>query len=89
MSYSSQLARDLMFPGALLALAACGGGDLTLPGSAARPADLLPVSGDSQSARAGDQVPAPLVVRLIDDQGNPVPGGAVRWVIGDGGGSVF
>jgi hypothetical protein len=86
--YSSQLARHLIFPGALLVLGACGGGDLTLPGKTAPPADLLPVAGDSQSARPGTEVPIPLVVRLVDEQGDAVPGGAVSWVIGDGGGSV-
>jgi hypothetical protein len=88
MRYRSQLVRHLVLPGALLAAGACGSGDLTLPGKVAPPADLLPVSGDSQSARVGDQVPVPLVVRLVDEQGNAVPGGAVSWVIGDGGGSV-
>jgi len=33
-------------------------------------------------------VPVPLVVRLVDAQGNPVRASAVTWVIGDGGGSV-
>jgi hypothetical protein len=88
MRYNCQFARHLILPGALLAAVACGAGDLTLPGKAAPPADLLPVSGDSQSARPGDVVPVPLVVRLVDDRGNAVPGGAVSWIVGDGGGSV-
>jgi hypothetical protein len=87
MRNSSQFAR-MIFPGSLLAVLACGGGDLTLPGQVGPPADLLRVSGDSQSAKAGDTVPVPLVVRLVDAQGNPVPAGAVTWVIGAGGGSV-
>jgi hypothetical protein len=87
MRYSSH-ARRVIFPGSLLAVLACGGGDLTLPGQVGPPADLLQVSGNSQSARAGNEVPDPLVVRLVDEQGNPVRGSAVSWVVGDGGGSV-
>jgi hypothetical protein len=87
MKYSSQFAR-MIFPGSLLAVLACGGGDLTLPGEVGPPADLLRVAGDSQSARVGDQVPVPLVVRLVDALGNPVQASAVTWVVGDGGGSV-
>ncbi len=88
MRYSSQFARRMIFPGSLLVLSACGGGDLTLPGEAGPPADLLLISGNSQSARAGDDVPVPLVVRLVDEQGNAVHDAAVSWVVGDGGGSV-
>jgi hypothetical protein len=67
---------------------ACGGGDLTLPPQPGPPADLLRVAGDSQSARAGNEVPAPLLVRLVDGQGQPVHDAAVSWVVGDGGGNV-
>jgi hypothetical protein len=78
----------MIFPGSLLAVLACRGGDLTLPGEAGPPADLLLVSGNSQSARAGDEVPVPLVVRLVDEQGSAVHNAAISWVVGDGGGSV-
>jgi hypothetical protein len=88
MRYTSQLARGMIFPGSLLAVLACQGGDLTLPGEVGPPADLVLVSGDSQSARAGDEVPVPLVVRLVDEQGNAVHNAAISWVVGDGGGSV-
>jgi Big-like domain-containing protein len=44
--------------------------------------------GDGQSALAGTEVHDPLVVRVLDGQGNPVIGRAVTWVIGAGGGSV-
>jgi hypothetical protein len=88
MRYTSQLARGMIFPGSLLAVLACRGGDLTLPGEVGPPANLVLVSGDSQSAPAGDQVPIPLVVRLLDEQGNAVHNAAISWVVGDGGGSV-
>jgi hypothetical protein len=88
MRFSFHHARRLIFPGSLLAVLACGGGDLTLPGQVGPPSDLLQVSGNSQSAQAGNEVPAPLVVRLVDEQGNAVRGSAVSWVVGDGGGTV-
>jgi hypothetical protein len=88
MSHRSRIVRHLTLLGTLLGTWACGAGDLTLPRGAGPPADLLPVSGDSQSARVGDEVPVPLVVRLVDQDGNAVRDGAVSWVIGDGGGTV-
>lgn len=71
-----------------LVILACGGGDLTLPGDVGPASDLVLVSGDEQSADPGDELPAPLVVRLVDAEGNGVPAGAVTWVVGSGGGSV-
>lgn len=71
-----------------LAALACGGGDLVLPGDAAPPSDLVKVSGDDQSARAGSELPAPLVVRLLDEHGNAFPAGSVTWVVEAGGGTV-
>jgi PKD repeat protein len=56
-----------------------------LAGDAAR---LAIVSGDNQTGRVGLQLPAELVVRLIDGQGNGVPNTAVAWVVATGGGSV-
>jgi hypothetical protein len=49
---------------------------------------LVRVSGNSQSARPGAELPDPLVVRLVDSKGNGVPGRPVSWVIGAGGGHV-
>lgn len=54
-------------------------------GSAAR---LEEVSGSGQSAVVGTPLPNDLVVRLIDPEGNPVPGMAVAWVVGQGNGTV-
>ena len=54
-------------------------------GSASR---LVRVSGDDQSGAPGQELGQPLVVRLVDKDGNGVPGRAVSWVIGIGGGSV-
>ena len=50
--------------------------------------DLVRVSGDNQSARPGAELPDPLVVRLVDGNGNGVPDRSVSWVVGAGGGHV-
>jgi hypothetical protein len=55
------------------------------PGTATR---LVLVSGNRQSAAPGRELPEPLVVRIVDREGNGVPGRAVSWVVGAGGGSV-
>jgi hypothetical protein len=47
------------------------------------------VSGDQQSAPAGAELPAPLVVRVTSASGAAVPGQLVNWVITEGNGSVF
>ena len=49
---------------------------------------LVRVSGNGQSARPGDELDDPLVVRVEDQDGNGVPGRAVSWVVATGGGSV-
>jgi VCBS repeat-containing protein len=55
---------------------------------AANPTELLLVSGDGQSAPAGATLADPLVVRLVDDNGNGVGGKAITWVSAPGNGSV-
>ena len=56
-----------------------------VPGTASR---LLLVSGNNQSASPGQELPNPLVVRLVDEEGNGVPDRAVTWLVGIGGGGV-
>src|SRR6476659_6195946 len=68
---------------ALLALlAACGGADLTLPGSG-DPVGLSIVSGDGQSATVGEAVSEPLVVAVTNSDGGPVPGAVVVFHFSD------
>jgi hypothetical protein len=55
------------------------------PGTASR---LVLISGSNQSAPPGAELPEPVVVRLVDEHGNGMPGQAVSWVIGAGGGDV-
>ncbi len=64
------------------------GVQFTATASAGAARGLIIVSGNGQSAPAGSTLPAPLVVRLLDASGNPISGGAISWVIGQGGGSV-
>jgi hypothetical protein len=60
----------------------------TAEARAGSPDELVGVSGDDQSAAPGTELPAPLVVRLVDDRGNGVPNRAVSWVVATGGGSA-
>lgn len=64
----------LRLAGCLL-LTGCGSGDLLLPRGV--PTQLRAVSGDGQTALAGDPVPNPLVVETLDAAGVPVPGAVV------------
>ena len=50
--------------------------------------NLVQVSGDRQSGKPGEELAAPLVIRLVDRNGNGIPQGAVSWVVGVGGGTV-
>jgi hypothetical protein len=64
---------------ALVLLAACDEG--TTPrvlGS------LEIVSGDNQTAKVGTTLPAPLVVKVVDDQGEPIPGVHIAWEVATG-----
>lgn len=49
---------------------------------------LVRVSGNNQSGRPGEELAEPLVVRLVDRDGNGIADRAVSWVVGAGGGSV-
>ena len=49
---------------------------------------LVRVAGNGQSGRPGEELDEPLVVRLVDQEGNGIPGQAVTWVVGVGGGGV-
>jgi hypothetical protein len=50
------------------------------------PTSLSIVSGDNQSARIGQTLPAPFVVKVEDDLGNPGYGHQVAWTTSTGGG---
>lgn len=69
------------------ALASCenpaGSGE---PGA---PARLDIVSGDLQTGPVDAELPQPLVARVVDSRGRPVPGQIVNFRVTMGGGSVF
>ncbi|HEU0015750.1 MAG TPA: Ig-like domain-containing protein [Longimicrobium sp.] len=74
----------------LLLLAAAASCDSpTGDGRAGPPAALDVVSGDDQTATVGTELPQALVVRVLDDDGDPVPDQIVNFVVTAGGGSVF
>lgn len=52
------------------------------------PTQILKVSGDGQTALAGESVASPLVVQVNDAGGNPVPGAGVSFAVAEGEGSI-
>jgi len=55
---------------------------------AGAPVAFVKVSGDVQSGPVGQPLANPVVVKLADEYGNGVPGGAVTFAVTSGGGSV-
>ncbi|MBI4501867.1 MAG: Ig-like domain-containing protein, partial [Gemmatimonadetes bacterium] len=53
------------------------------------PASLQIVAGDGQTGIAGEQLPYPLIARVIDSRNRPVKGQIVNFRVVAGGGSVF
>ena len=70
-----------------LAAAACAGDSPTDP--AQPPVALQVVSGDQQQGIVGQELPAPLVVKVVDARGHPVRGQIVNFHVTAGGGSVY
>jgi hypothetical protein len=61
----------------------CGGGDLGLPEDQS-PAEITVVAGNGQVGAVGSELSSPLVVRVDDVQGRPVPGVRVAFDLGTG-----
>jgi len=76
----------LLLVASAAALGACGGDALTLP--TADSSQLRIIAGDEQEGPAGSALPDPLIVRLLDPAGKPVPGRTVLWVVRAGDGAV-
>src|SRR6188508_3366561 len=53
------------------------------------PAQMDVVSGNNQFGEPGEMLPEPLVVRVLDSSGNPVPDQVVNFVVVSGGGDTF
>jgi hypothetical protein len=62
----------------------CGGDD---PADVPTPSTLEAIAGNGQTARVSQELPDPLIVRVLDQSGNPVAGVIVAWAA-QGGGSV-
>jgi hypothetical protein len=69
-----------------LLAAGCNG---EVVGGGQRPAAVLVVSGDLQTAPVGQELPQPLVVKVVDEAGRPVRDQLVNFRVTRGGGSVF
>jgi protocatechuate 3,4-dioxygenase beta subunit len=65
----------LALAAALLTLAACDGGGTSPP----VPARVDVVSGNGQTVPVGTQPAQPLVVKVVDEDGRPMPGVQVAW----------
>jgi len=52
--------------------------------AAGSPSTVAVVSGNAQTAVVGTALPAPLVVRVLDDAGNAVGGATIRWTASNG-----
>lgn len=78
----SKLSRTLL---ATLLVAGCSAGDgLLLPGDG-QPAIIRVVHGDGQSGRVGEELSDPVVIRVTDSQGRPMPGTDVAFELTDAG----
>ncbi len=58
---------------------------LAIPSSSIR---LIKVSGDEQLGRRGQELPAPIVVKALDNHQNPIAGTWVEFKVSSGGGFV-
>ena len=68
----------------LLFGAACGGGDsLTLPGEPGVPATITVVKGNGQEGPAWAPLRDSIVVKVLDNEGNPMPDQHVVFVLAD------
>ncbi|MDQ6887639.1 MAG: Ig-like domain-containing protein [Gemmatimonadota bacterium] len=72
------------------ALVAAGcSGDAPTGNALGPPARFDLVSGDNQTATVGTELPAPLVVKVLDANGRPIPNQVVNFVVTLGGGRAF
>ena len=78
------LSRSILLLAATLALGAC----IKSPAEPNVPSGISAVSGSGQFANLNAAAPNPLVVLVVDPNGNPFPGATVTWVVTAGGGTV-
>ncbi len=65
----------------------CQSEDSTGP-SAKQPASIVGASGNNQTSRVGEALPSPLVVRVNDAAGEPLPSVTVSWAVSSGAASL-
>ncbi len=82
-----RLTRLFALPAATFAFTACNGGDLQLPPGGPG-VQLELIDGNEQTGDPGTVLGSPIVVRVVDDEGNGVAGRIVSWAISEGGGST-
>jgi adhesin/invasin len=82
-TFRRPLARALLLAGAS-SLASCG----KTPTVEAAPGSLSLVQGDQQSVQGGQELPNPIVIRLLDVDGKPLAKFPVGFSIARGGGAV-
>lgn len=85
MSEGSAVTLRSLVGAVLLTVWACGGA--TEP-KHQEPSQIVITSGDQQEGRVGQELPTPLVVRVVDTKGNPVEGVSVAFAVTSGKGSV-
>jgi hypothetical protein len=77
-----------LLPFSLLGLsvvfAACGGESLTLPPEGEPASMEVLAAGNNQSGRVNETLPVPVVVRVTDSRGEPVPGRDILFSFVDG-----
>ncbi|HTT67876.1 MAG TPA: hypothetical protein VMF70_07605, partial [Gemmatimonadales bacterium] len=69
----------------ILVASTCGGEKSFTP---PQPASISRSAGDTQTGTAGQMLPTPLEVKVVDGSGAPVSGVSVSWYVVSGGGSV-
>jgi plastocyanin len=74
----------------VLALAACGGdgGGIGGPDPSSDVAAIEVFSGDAQSEPRGSELGQAFVVKVTNDQGDPVSGATVDWTVSSGSGAL-
>jgi hypothetical protein len=85
---TARLPHTLVALAALTALLACGDDDGSGPRRGGPPTALEIVSGDDQDGTVGTELDDPLVVRVLDADGDPVRGQTVEFRVSAGGGSL-
>lgn len=74
--------------GAVTVRASIGDEQVEFSATGLVPAAIVIVGGDGQNGGTRDEFAAPLVVRVTDGSGTPVPGAAVGWSVTTGGATL-